>query len=626
MGKRLQHATQRKQQQRGRSRGKSIAHIHPLRGTQKRFPQADAIWESSPDGLIACDRSQRITRMNGAACTLLEVGSQTRYQGRDFQQFLTSYIRSDEQPPFVSREQEFTNLARASETGARSLAQALLLHLPSGRKVSVMVHSFPVGEHGRPAEETVLVFHCWPGISHLQRIQEAVVNLLTAIAQMPEHVDRVLPEEVFLLSPPVLFVTQQVVDVIRSVLDCLRVNMLAFGHRTSHVYFVTGSGLASEQEQHWRAIGERFRSLDEMLDDTAIARLRTNQEVLTDHLRTVEYLGKHLPFPAYPHPSSPGSETFLFLPLFLQQQWVGVLVLVKATSAGEYTPEEVALAKAVTKQTMLVMEGIHHLSAQEEHQKRILVQREVRRLVGDFLILATHELRTPLTGIMGNLQLVQRRLKTFIQDQSISLSPQIREPLAQLQQPLAAAAQGAQLQQRMINDLIDDARIQTNTLSFSLKPEDLSALLREVVARQRQTAPEPPIVLDIPPLEQNVPILADARRITYALTTYLTNARAFSPPGRPVEVRLRVVGTLARVSVHNEGAGIAREDLDHVWERFYRAKGRSVQHELDLSCGLPLYLCRVFIERHHGSVGVQSAPGKGATFWLTVPLTPSVST
>ena len=176
----------------------------------------------------------------------------------------------------------------------------------------------------------------------------------------------------------------------------------------------------------------------------------------------------------------------------------------------------------------------------------------------------------------------------------------------------------------MINDLIDDARIQTNTLPFSLHPEDLGTLLREVVARQQHVAPEHPIVLEVPSLEQGVPILADAGRIKHVLTTYLTNALTYSPPGRPVEVHVRVEDALARVSVHNEGAGIAREDLDHLWERFYRAKGSAVQHGLDLSCGLPLYLCRVFIERHEGSVGVQSAPGQGATFWLTVPITPSL--
>ncbi|HEX4715536.1 MAG TPA: HAMP domain-containing sensor histidine kinase, partial [Ktedonobacteraceae bacterium] len=165
---------------------------------------------------------------------------------------------------------------------------------------------------------------------------------------------------------------------------------------------------------------------------------------------------------------------------------------------------------------------------------------------------------------------------------------------------------------------------QTKTLTLSLKPEDLGTLLREVVAGQQHAAPEHPIVLDVPSPEQRVPIMADAGRIKHVLTTYLTNALTYSPPGRPVVVQVRIEDALARVSVQNEGSGLSREDLDHIWERFYRTKGSAVQHELDLSCGLALYLCQVFIERHQGSVGVQSAPGQGVTFWFTLPITPSL--
>jgi len=81
----------------------------------------------------------------------------------------------------------------------------------------------------------------------------------------------------------------------------------------------------------------------------------------------------------------------------------------------------------------------------------------------------------------------------------------------------------------MINDLIDDARIQTNTLPFSLHPEDLLTLLKEAVVGQQQAVPEHPIVLDIPSPEQRVPILAGAGRIKHVLTTYLTNALISSP-------------------------------------------------------------------------------------------------
>jgi len=174
--------------------------------------------------------------------------------------------------------------------------------------------------------------------------------------------------------------------------------------------------------------------------------------------------------------------------------------------------------------------------------------------------------------------------------------------------------------QRMINDLIDDARIQTNQLALSLQPSDLLALLKEAVARQQQSAPESMIVLERMTTEDAVPILADAQRITQVLTTYLTNALRSAPGARPVTVELTVEDAVARVAVHDEGPGIPAEEQAHLWDRFYRGKGSAVQHKLDLSLGLGLYLCKALIERHQGSVGVQSAPGQGTTFWFTLPL------
>jgi signal transduction histidine kinase len=193
--------------------------------------------------------------------------------------------------------------------------------------------------------------------------------------------------------------------------------------------------------------------------------------------------------------------------------------------------------------------------------------------------------------------------------------------IAQAQQPLVSASQSARLQQRMIDDIIDDTRIQTNQLEVRLQRCDLLALLKAAVARQQRLVPERRIVLESLPQEQSVPIMADAARITQVFTVYLANALASSPAEEPVTVQVMVKDLVARVSVHNEGPGIPLEEQQHLWERSYRAKGSAVQQELDLSLGLGLYLCRALIERHAGLVGLQSTPGQGATFWFTLPLT-----
>jgi signal transduction histidine kinase len=204
--------------------------------------------------------------------------------------------------------------------------------------------------------------------------------------------------------------------------------------------------------------------------------------------------------------------------------------------------------------------------------------------------------------------------------QIIEQHGQVSEKLEQAQHPLEAAVQSVRLQERMIKDLIDDARIQSNTLELHMQRCDLIALLREAVAKQQRSAPERTIVLDIVPAEKVVPIIADADRITQVINGYLANALSYAPADQPVTVRLTVEDAVARVSVHDEGPGIPLEEQGRIWDRFYYAKRIADQHELDVSLGLGLYFCQAFIERHHGSVGVQSDPGHGTTFWFTLPI------
>jgi signal transduction histidine kinase len=191
--------------------------------------------------------------------------------------------------------------------------------------------------------------------------------------------------------------------------------------------------------------------------------------------------------------------------------------------------------KAVTTQATLIMKGLSYLHEQAETRTKALILQEVHRLSNDFLILASHELRTPLTGILGNLQLAQRRLEVLNRQVAA-----VGEHIAQAQQPLASASQSARLQQRMIDDIIDDARIQTNQLEVHLQQCDLLALLKTAVASQQRLVPEHRIVLESLPQEQSVPIMADAARITHVFTIYLANALTSSPAEEPVTVQVTV--------------------------------------------------------------------------------------
>ncbi|GLV60735.1 hypothetical protein KDH_75540 [Dictyobacter sp. S3.2.2.5] len=461
----------------------------------------------------------------------------------------------------------------------------------------------------------VIVFHeiskRYQQALHLRRVLEAVLTLTQAIAHLPER----LPQQVagtstdgsLFFSPPVIFVAQQLVHVIRQVVGCHGAFLKVLRWPEGCVYYVAGSGFTPEQEESERATGGLITLFD-VYEKTVVKRLFEKKEVILrgDRVR-------------HPHGYTDfSSESLLLVPLFLEKRLAGVLVIMKAGVTSIYTPEEIDLVKALATQALLVIKYLSHIYEQVETHTREIALQEMHQLNQDFLVLASHELRTPLTGILGNLQLAQRRLETLTH-QDAAQEQDVSDSVAQAQQPLASATQSARLQQRMINDIIDDARIQANQLELRLKRCNLLALLKTVIGAQK-VIPRHRLVFEKKTTAREVPVLADVERVTQVFNTFLTNAFIYSPEGTPVTVQLAVEDATARVSIYNEGAGIPFEEQQHLWERFYRTKGYAVQQELDLSLGLGLYLCRAFIERQAGSVGMQSEPEQGATFWFTLPI------
>jgi signal transduction histidine kinase len=245
------------------------------------------------------------------------------------------------------------------------------------------------------------------------------------------------------------------------------------------------------------------------------------------------------------------------------------------------------------------------------------MQHEIERLSNDFLTIASHELLTPLTAILGNIQLAQRRLE-MVKHQ---LSKQVSQKIKHVEQPLASASQSAWLQKRIINDMIDYARLETKQYHLLMNLCDLDTLLKEAITSQQRAVPERTIVLSLPSTEQGVPIFANAERITEVFNAYLAHALKDSPMESPVTVQVAVTDAEATVLVHHERPAIPQDVQELLGERFPYARESAMQQ--DLSFGSGFSLCRAFIEAHHGRIGVESDPGHGETFWFTLPLAAS---
>lgn len=613
MSKSQQHVIRRKQKPKTHPAERPVSRPPRAKSYEKQnktvqLRRLEDVFASLAEGIIVCDREGKILRINVAALKLFEVPSELQCRGRDFHEFLAPYYTR-------CNEQQTLPLKPSSTT-------VLPLQFSSGQQIIVKLSCSSARDAQKQIWGTVYVFQeLSPGEQQalrFQRAHEAILTLNEAIARLPEHFPEpmtdALPAGSLLLSPPVVFIAQQLVDVIRNILDCpratLRVTLKAIGPG-GYSYFVAGSGFSPEQEQPEQATSGRF-TLEEILGHPLVARLAAKQEVIVQGNRV------HLP----PIFGDLTSQNILLIPLFLGKRLTGLLCIIKESQENAYTAEEIELVKVVAAQAVLVVQCLHVAQEQTEAQAREHVLKEVHRLSQNFFVLASHELRTPLTGILGNLQLAQRRLAS-LQSQIVKQAEPLQKRLAQVQQPLAFASQSAQLQRRMITAIIDYARLQTNQFQMQLQPCDLLALLNAVVASQDQMASGHTILLNMPPPPHKVFVLADAERISYVFTTYLENALTSSPTKQPVRVDVLTREKSVQVLVHNEGPGIPPEEQEHLWERCYRAKGSTVQHELDLSLGLRLYLCRVFIERHGGKVGVQSDSSHGTTFWFTLPIMPT---
>jgi PAS domain S-box-containing protein len=258
----------------------------------------------------------------------------------------------------------------------------------------------------------------------------------------------------------------------------------------------------------------------------------------------------------------------------------------------------------------------------EEARASMLALRETKAQMDTFLGIASHELKTPLTSLKLSLQSSQRQLRKLTQGTN---GAEVGEHagLQSAVEQLSRTAHHMERMEALVNDLVDVSRIQAGKLRLHPQQVDLVPMIDDAVAAQQEAAPERSINFQRPP-DLSVPVYADAGRIEQVVTNFLTNALKYSPAHSPVNVGIdiEVEPQRVRIWVRDYGPGLPLSEQEYIWERFHRAQGVEIQSGPGVGLGLGLYVSRMIVERHHGQVGVQSAPGQGATFWFTLPLAP----
>jgi PAS domain S-box-containing protein len=230
--------------------------------------------------------------------------------------------------------------------------------------------------------------------------------------------------------------------------------------------------------------------------------------------------------------------------------------------------------------------------------------KELNRLKNHFVNAVSHDLRIPLTSVMGYAEFLEDGMGGELLPQQLTFVDQIQKNTLRLT--------------RLVDDLLDFARMEAGSLKLNLADEDLGARVREVAQSLRPQIEASGLSLELDLPEEPLVACLDGPRIERVFFNLLNNAIKFTPPEGRIQVSLDLDGSVLRAEVRDTGLGIAPDDLAKLFRPFSQLPGAEAKG----GTGLGLNIVKVLVEAHCGSVGVDSELGKGSCFWFTLPMNP----
>lgn len=231
---------------------------------------------------------------------------------------------------------------------------------------------------------------------------------------------------------------------------------------------------------------------------------------------------------------------------------------------------------------------------------------EVDRLKGEFVSTVSHELRTPMTSIKGYADLML-----------MGAAGKLTEPQSRYLQVIKNNADRLHM---LVNDLLDISRIETGKTTLELRPLDILQIIehveRHLQGRIQHEGKQMSFTTDVEPA---LPLVnADEARVTQILTNLIDNAFNYTPEAGEIIISVRASRNYVFVSVEDTGIGISEDNLNKIFDRFYRAEDAAVQKVS--GTGLGLAIVKSLIEMHGGHLQVESTLKKGSTFTFNLPI------
>lgn len=274
---------------------------------------------------------------------------------------------------------------------------------------------------------------------------------------------------------------------------------------------------------------------------------------------------------------------------------------------GDHVPQP---PPAPSKELASIREAfvtLSHRWLQRRQEERLQRQRleEVTRIKSNILAIVSHDLRTPLTSILLYAQMLTEELDTLANEDKQKFLGIISSECSRLS--------------RLLDDLLEVQRLESGRAHWDMRAADLSSVIRKNVGVFEALARSKSIALTVNCPDSLPPVEADTDKISQVLGNLLSNALKYTPVNGKVGVTAEARGSEIVLRVADNGAGIPREQWDHIFDRFSQLSDPNVSQIQGF--GLGLNIVKKIVEAHGGAVWCDSEVGRGSEFYISLPIT-----
>ena len=234
-------------------------------------------------------------------------------------------------------------------------------------------------------------------------------------------------------------------------------------------------------------------------------------------------------------------------------------------------------------------------------------RKQIERMKQEFVATISHEIRTPLTSIRGALGLVTGVMSDELSDTVCGL--------------LKIANRNCENLSVLVNDFLDLEKITSNSYNYDLREELIGPLVLQALETNQAYADQFKVRLHLLPYDVNATASVDKARLQQVLSNLLSNAAKFSPPDEVVSVTMLTNGPNLRISIEDNGPGIALSFQNKMFQRFAQEDSSATRQKG--GTGLGLHIARQMMEGMGGNLGFESTVGKGSVFWIELPQAPA---